>query len=360
MSHACVELPAISVVIPAHNAEHHLALCLEAVARSQPAPLECIVIDDGSSDKTAEIARNWNVRLLQPSIRKGPAAARNLGARAATGALLLFIDSDVIVHANTIRLMAEAFRDDPELDALMGCYDDSPAANNFASQFEGLHHHYMHQSASLQVRGLAGFCSAVKREVFLDAGGFDETYRRPMVEDVELGLRLSQEGKKLRLMKQAQVTHLKRWDLLGLVRAEVFSRALPWARLMLRTRSLANDLNLAASQKLSGILVLLGISLFPIGLVVRSPGLIALAITSLTFVVVLNRGFYKFVYARRGTWFLVRTIPLHFFYFLYASVGFAAGTGAHLFEALKSRAIRLPSHMRSAWPALHGSNPPRQ
>ena len=335
-------LPTVSVVIPAHNAEGHLGLCLEAIARSQLAPLECIVVDDASSDRTAELALRSSVPVLQLVKQSGPAAARNLGARIAKGILLLFLDSDVFVSADTIRLVAEAFRSDPQLDALMGCYDDSPGANNFASQFEGLHHYYMHQNASLDARGLAGFCSAVSREVFLKAGGFDESYHRPSIEDVELGLRLSKQGKKLRLMKHIQVKHMKRWSLSELVRTEFLTRAVPWARLVLRTRYLANDLNLAATQKLSAAFLLLGVSALPIGAADRSPALIALAFSSLILVIVCNRGFHAFLYARRGAWFLARSIPMHMFYFLYATAGFAVGLAAHLSAMLRSRAHSAP------------------
>ena len=302
---ASVGLPAISVVIPAHNAASHLAACLDAIARSEVTPFECIVVDDASSDNTAETARSRNATVVRTHDCRGPAAARNTGARMATGALLLFLDSDVVVSPDTIQLVAEAFHNDAELDALMGCYDDAPAAGNFTSQFEGLHHHYMHQTAGVEARGLAGFCSAVKREIFLRAGGFDERYSRPSIEDVELGLRLSQQGRKLRLMKHVRVKHLKRWSLVGLVRAEVLTRAVPWARLMLRSGTLGNDLNLAALQKLSAALALFTSIALPIGTLGRSPALITMAAAGLLLFVACNWGFHGFLYSRRGTWFFV-------------------------------------------------------
>jgi GT2 family glycosyltransferase len=329
-------LPSVSLVIPAHNSAGHLGLCLDAVAAQKMAPLDCIVVDDASSDTTAEIALNRGARLVRLPKQSGPAAARNAGARIAEGALVLFLDSDVVVPADAVLQVARAFYNDPQLDALMGCYDDAPGADTFASHFEGLHHHYMHQSAPLEARSLAGFCSAVSREVFLESGGFSEQYDRPSIEDVEFGLRLARQGKKVRLLKELQVKHLKRWTLIGLVRIEIFSRAVPWAQLMLSTKSLANGLNLATSQKLSAILVIVTLILGPFGTIAGNPIPIAASVASLGVTLAMNSGFYRFLYARRGAWFLLRAIPMHLFYFLYATAGFALGCAAHLFKHLLS------------------------
>lgn len=67
-------------------------------------------------------------------------------------------------------------------------------------------------------------------------GGFDESYRKPSIEDIELGYRLKQAGLKIRLCKALQVKHLKRWEVVSLLRADFFYRALPWTELILRDR----------------------------------------------------------------------------------------------------------------------------
>src|SRR5689334_22179878 len=94
--------PRVSVVIPAYNAAPTLTLCLQSLAGSEVAPFETFVVDDGSSDDTAEIARRFGATVLTTGGRKGPAHARNLGARAATGEVLFFFDSDVCIRCGTI------------------------------------------------------------------------------------------------------------------------------------------------------------------------------------------------------------------------------------------------------------------
>ena len=137
----------VSVVIPAFDAARYLEQSLSDLQRSSVRPLECIVVDDGSTDDTAEVAARHGARVLSTGGRYGPAAARNLGAREAIGEILFFIDADVCVHTNTVRRVADSFADDPELDALVGSYDDTPGAPDFLSQYKNLMHCYTHQTA---------------------------------------------------------------------------------------------------------------------------------------------------------------------------------------------------------------------
>src|SRR5256885_14280061 len=107
----------VSVVIPAYNAGRYLPKCLDALCKSLLAPFEIIVVDDGSTDDPKEIAQAYSATVTPSGGRKGPAFARNIGAKAATGDVLLFIDSDVCVWPETLSKIVEGFDGDPELDA---------------------------------------------------------------------------------------------------------------------------------------------------------------------------------------------------------------------------------------------------
>src|SRR3989442_197421 len=113
--------PAISVLIPVYNAEKMLARCLEAVCQSRRVAWECIVIDDGSTDRSAAVARQRGVRVVQSRCpRSGPGQARNLGAQLARAPLLCFIDADVVVRPDTLAEFVTLFEADPELAAAFG------------------------------------------------------------------------------------------------------------------------------------------------------------------------------------------------------------------------------------------------
>jgi glycosyltransferase involved in cell wall biosynthesis len=230
-----------------------MAVCLEAARRA--GPFEIIVVDDGSSDQTPAIAQAYGVRLLKTGGRLGPAGARNLGAREAQGTILFFVDSDVQMYDGTVERVWDAFQNDGSLDAMIGSYDDSPADPDFLSQYKNLMHCYVHQRGRAEASTFWSGCGAIRRDVFLAHSGFSDNYRRPAIEDIELGYRLVQAGRKVRLDRELRVKHLKRWTFWGLVKTDIFDRGIPWSELILRDRNMPDDLNLQLSQRVSVALV---------------------------------------------------------------------------------------------------------
>lgn len=241
----------ISVVIPAYNAAEHLEACLVHLSKSSEAPWEIIVVDDGSTDRSAEVASSRGAWVLRTGGRRGPAHARNLGAHKATGDVVFFLDADVCVHPNTVGRVRRDFEEDPKLDALIGSYDESPGAADFISQYKNLMHRFVHQISRREACSFWSGCGAIRRDVFLDHSGFDESYGRPAIEDIELGFRLIQAKRKIILDKDLSVKHLKRWTLWNLIKTDVMDRGIPWTELILRDRNMPNDLNLQLSQRVS-------------------------------------------------------------------------------------------------------------
>jgi glycosyltransferase involved in cell wall biosynthesis len=247
-----------------YNAAADLQQCLASLGRSSASPLECIVVDDGSTDESVKVATKHGARVLSTNGRFGPARARNLGAKAASGDILLFLDADVCVHPDTISKIIAEFVGDPELDAVMGSYDPSPSAPNFISQYRNLLHCFVHQHSNRGATTFWSGCGAIRRQVFLEAGGFDETYyHAPAIEDIDLGYRLAAANRKLALSPGIMVKHLKSWSLLSMIETDFFRRAIPWSELTFRSGRMPNDLNLRISQRISVVLaflvVLLGV-----------------------------------------------------------------------------------------------------
>ena len=184
---------------------------------------------------------------------------------------MLFVDADVAINANALGRIAERFESDPDLDALIGSYDDSPADPGFVSQFKNLMHAFVHQQGNRQAVSFWCGCGAVRRNVYLEHGGLDESYKKPSIEDIEFGFRMMKAGRKLALDPQVRCKHLKVWTLWNLVRTDVFQRGIPWTELILRTRFLPDDLNLRWSQRLSALLAGLLVLLCGLGPVLLTP-----------------------------------------------------------------------------------------
>src|SRR5579859_2025210 len=348
----------LSIVVPVQNGGQAFTACLAALGQARAAcrdlaETELIVVDDGSTDASPAAARAAGARLLAMPAPggHGPAAARNLGARTAAGDFIFFVDADVAVHADALRLALLAFQADPALEACFGSYDDQPAAANFLSQYKNLLHHYVHQHAHGQASTFWTGCGAMRLSTFLALGGFDEqTYRRPSIEDIDLGYRLRRRGGEIRLLKDMQCCHLKRWTAASLLRSDVFERGIPWTVLLWREsrargtsepllatgdllrlpdpalaqRPFMLDLNLQTSNRVSvALTALLLLSLLVLPLVPRAWPLPALAAVLL---LALNWQLYVFFARKRGWAFAVYAIPWHWLYYLYNSLSFTLGT----------------------------------
>ena len=97
--------PRISVIIPVHNGGDEFCRCLEALAGSIRPPDELIIVDDASTDDSSGLARPYGAQIISlPDGPHGPARARNRGAAAARGEVLVFIDADHRYEAVQIRL----------------------------------------------------------------------------------------------------------------------------------------------------------------------------------------------------------------------------------------------------------------
>lgn len=290
--------PSLSAVIPATDRPQSLSRCVEAVRNASDPPEEVLVVEK--------------------SERPGPAAARNDGARRTTGDILVFVDADVLPHADAFERIRRTFERSPELIAVFGSYDDAPEATEVVSSFRNLLHHYVHQQAGGRATTFWAGLGAVRREAFFDAGGFDaKRYRTASIEDIELGVRLAHRGE-IRLDPDLLGTHLKRWTLPSMIVTDFFRRGLPWASLLLRERANTNALNLGWRHRLSALACVAFAAAIP----ARRAGL---AFWSAAAFISLNRSFYVLLFRRRGARVASVGVALHA---LHHVVGIAAAATA--------------------------------
>jgi glycosyltransferase involved in cell wall biosynthesis len=312
----------VSVVVPVHRGGKEFEKCLEGIARLSPPAGELVVALDGEDDGSGAAALARGARVTRLPVRSGPAAARNAGARLATGDILLFLDADVVPAPAVVGQVRAEFEQAPDLSALIGSYDDAPGDPGFLSQYRNLLHHYTHQAGREQASTFWGACGAVRREDFWAAGGFDESILIPAMEDVELGYRLAASGRRILLAKHIQVKHLKRWGAAGMLRTDIFQRAIPWSRLLLREGRIRNDLNLDVASRLSAASAWGGgAASLPAAL--AWPWALWAGLACGAALLALNAGLYRFFWRKRGLLFALGALPWHWLYFLYASASFA-------------------------------------
>jgi len=313
----------LSVIVPVHHGGENFRRCLSGIGAAVPPANEIIVVADGDTDGSWRFAKEFGAQVMRIPVRQGPAYARNLGAQSAQGDILFFIDADVVIAPDAISKVKSSFSNNPQLAALFGSYDDEPGERNFLSQYKNLIHHYVHQRSREEASTFWAGCGAIRRQIFMEFGGFDESYRKPSVEDIELGYRLKRAGYHIRLSKSLQVKYLKRWGIISLTKSDFFDRALPWTELILRDRQFVNDLNLRFSSRLS-VMLTYGFLLALIG-GLWWPGLFAVACILILSLLIINAPVYGFFLQKRGLWFMIRTLPWHGFYYFYSGLAFAIG-----------------------------------
>jgi glycosyltransferase involved in cell wall biosynthesis len=203
----------VSVVIPVHNGESKLPMCLQAVLQSEYSNYQIVVVDDGSSDRTIDVAKQYPCTLVQLQQNSGPSIARNVGVEHAKGEFVLFIDDDVLVQPNTISNIISIFRENQDIAAMVGNLTKKSGFKNYFSQFKNLHHRYHLCLFPNYIQECFTSITAVKREIFLQANGFNEKINTPSVEDVEFGQRLSDQGFKILHVKNLNVMHFKHYSL---------------------------------------------------------------------------------------------------------------------------------------------------
>lgn len=306
-----------SVIIPAYNAARTLPQTLASLATADPAPLEVIVVDDGSTDDTARIARTYGVRVIRLERNLGAATAKNRGAAAAAGEILFFTDADVVVPPRTFALLDEIFQQST-CEGVVGLLDENTPHANWASQFKNLwmHFTYARFGGAPRIGLFYTSVAAMRRAVFSKTGGFDENYRGASIaEDTEFGQRAWGQGVHIVLEPRLRVVHLKAYTLVGIL-CQDFRRARALTLMRLRKRGQPFFTSVPLFYQLAVPTLYLALLCAAFALITRSP--LAWPTFGLTLVLfyALNASFLWFLLSKRGSSFALASalfLPLDVF-----------------------------------------------
>lgn len=303
---------------------------------------ELVVVDDGSTDDTTAVATAFADRVVRVADGpRGPAHARNLGARDTQAEILLFVDADVVVHPQVLERVVAHFAANASLVAVFGSYDDRPAAASLVSQYRNLLHRYVHLVHAGTASTFWAGCGAVRRSAFVAVGGFDDLrFPRPQIEDIELGYRLHDAGGTLRLDPAIAGTHLKRWTLRAMLRTDLRDRAIPWMRLLLdrRTAHMSGPLNLNRREQLLAACMGLGLLALAAFVVTGHGATLAVALTAKLAVILGNLPLFAWFARTRGAGFALATVPLRLLYYVVSLTGATWAVTTHLFGSSARRA----------------------
>lgn len=220
-------MSAVSVVIPARNAERYLAEAAGSIRAGTVGADEIVVVDDGSSDRTAAIAADLGEPVV--CVSQGPlglAAACNAGVRASSGELVGFVDSDDLWTARKLELQLDALEADPSIDAVFGHVVEFASPELTEADRAGFVVHEAPAPARLRGTMLA------RRELLEEVGPFEESIR--IGDFIDWQARAQDAGAKLTLLDDVVLE--RRIHLWNMGRAEAAAARLEYVRVIRRIR----------------------------------------------------------------------------------------------------------------------------
>lgn len=311
--------PFVSVIVPAYNSAGTIRITLAALNNQiYPKKLyEIIVVDDGSRDETADVSKEIGARVLAQR-NQGAGVARNLGAKEATGEIILFTDSDCEPERDWIERMVAPFKD-PAIAGVKGFYKTRQTKST--ARFAQLEYDIKCDLLKKQryIDFIDTYSAAYRRDVFLDSGGFDAVYTTASGEDSELSYKLALAGHKLVAAPDAFVYHLHPDTILKYLKKKyrnAYWRVLTWKKY---PSKIMKDSHTPNSYKLEVALAPLVLGSFLLAFL--WPGAVWLFALLVVLFVANELNFILYAHKRQPN--LLPVVPM----FLYLR-GLAAATGA--------------------------------
>ncbi len=318
-------MPDISVIVAAHNSQRTIEECLKAIRRAGPG-CELIVVDDGSCDETFSIASKYADHVLKSSVRQGRAHARWRGGQSSRGDIVVNIDSDVIIPEDCFKKISAYFLKHPEYDALTGILSEEHPYPGFFTQYKNLYMHYIFSQLPQDVSFLYGSIYAFRKASVL-AHGFETK----IADDTALGQHLVTCGKKILFARDLEVIHLKRHTFLSIIRNDL-RIPFEWAKIFFVHKSWrhigrSSMVFAHASKRQITSIVFAVAGLGSLVSLILGPSFFRIWLAASLFIswTALNSGFWRYLYQKRGMFFLVRVVIWTFFDQLLMFAGVSIG-----------------------------------
>lgn len=290
----------ISVIIPNYNGAATIRRCLEAVFASDFERFEVVVVDDCSTDASVDIIAGFPCELVRLERRSGAAAARNAGARRATGEVLFFIDADCVVRPDTLALVdAASSKHRGELLVTGGTYARIAHDDTFFSTFQSVFVNYFETKRGEDADYIATHALVIERHLFENSHGFDEEFL-PILEDVEFSHRLRANGCRLAVNPDIIVGHIFGFSMAKSLR-NAYRKTKYWTMYSIGHKDLLADSGTASvALKLNGLAYLLTMLAIAIGSILESAVFLALGPVFLAASVFVNRGLLRAFLQAKG------------------------------------------------------------
>jgi len=203
----CIKARSASIIIPTFNGASRIGHCLDALVKQTAGrDVEILVVDDGSTDNTANVVGRYSAVRLITQANAGPAAARNRGALESQGEILLFTDDDCVPTPDWLEAMLDPFKD-PDVVGAKGVY--RTRQKRLAARFVQIEYEdkYRLMAGLPSIDFIDTYSAGFLRDRFLEMTGYDTSFPVACAEDIELSYRMSARGWKMKFAPAAIVYH---------------------------------------------------------------------------------------------------------------------------------------------------------
>lgn len=301
------EVPDLSFVIPAFNEEVYIETCLSSIlssAASMGIAYEILVVDNGSTDRTFDVASSFEGVQLISIERCSISAARNLGARLAAGRYLAFIDSDVVITRQWCDAAQELLIKNQAPD-LTGCKYDIRDSPSYIEKY---------WFRNLSSRYINGGNLIVRRGAFLQICGFNEQLKTG--EDVDFCMRAIDDGLRLEVDNRFRAIHLGYpAKISGFVRREIWHGEGDF-----------KDFHAFFSSKVAMMAVVYCVLQIAI-VVILVAGSLEIALLLVVALLLVNFGVTAARFNAYSWWIRIANMPLNYLYFTARSVSLVRALG---------------------------------
>lgn len=296
--------PFISVVIPNYNGRATIASCLEAALASRYDRFEVIVVDDGSTDDSVSIIERFPCRLVCLGRNRGPAAARNEGARQSRGDLLFFTDADCLLKRDTLAAAARSAAAAGPDFIVGGTYTRRPPQDGFYSLFQSIFINYSETKRGGRPDYVATHAMAVHAGTFRKNGGFAENFL-PIIEDVDYSHRMRRAGYGLLMDPAIQVRHIFNFSLRRSL-ANAVRKSMYWTMYSIGNGDLLEDSGTASVElkaNVAAFAVSAGLAL--VAVMSENPAVLTALPAVFLANLIVSRGLLSAFYRSQGTRFVI-------------------------------------------------------
>ena len=206
----------LAVVVPCYNCDAFIEQTIQALLNQTQSPAEIVVIDDGSQDRSRSAISKYPVRLIKHKKNRGLSHTRNTALNNTDCEIILYVDADAYADSHLVQRISDNYQDQDVCG--VGGQGIEAIQQSIYDRWRSLHASQSHGDLVVDsCQHLFGLCMAYRRQALIDIGGFD-TGLKTNAEDMDIGYRLSDAGRRLVYTPEAIVYHQRKDDFQSLRR----------------------------------------------------------------------------------------------------------------------------------------------